>query len=135
MKLRIQPEPIEGRRDWFLKHGEKYPITVSLLDDRIVGWGSLSPYHPRSAYRNTVENSVYVHPEFQRRGIGSVILKDLIDRANTIGHQTIIAGIDASQTASIALHAKFGFEQVGHFKKLGLKFGRWLDVIYMQLLL
>jgi phosphinothricin acetyltransferase len=70
-----------------------------------------------------------------RRGIGSILLKDLIDRARVIGHHTIIALIDGEQTPSLTLHARFGFEQVAHLKQLGLKFGRWLDVIYMQLML
>jgi L-amino acid N-acyltransferase len=128
-------EPMEGRRGWFEKHGDRHPITVAEIDGRIVGWGSLSAYHARSAYRNTVENSVYVHHEFHRRGVGGAILGDLIARAKSIGHHAIIAGIDAEQGASVALHRKFGFEHVGHLKQVGFKFGRWLDVIYMELLL
>jgi phosphinothricin acetyltransferase len=130
-----EPEKIESRREWFAKHGPRHPVTVAEMDGRIVGWGSLSPYHARSAYRNTVENSVYVHHEFHRRGIGAAILADLIVRARAIGHRAIIAGIDADQTASVAIHAKFGFQHVGHLKQVGRKFGRWLDVIYMELLL
>jgi carbon storage regulator CsrA len=126
-------EPIEGRQEWYAKHGLKHPVTVALLDRQIVGWGSLSPYHARSAYRYTVENSLYVHHEFHGRGIGSIILRDLIDRARAIGHRAIIAGIDAEQSGSVALHEKFGFQNAGHLKKVGFKFGRWLDVIYMQL--
>jgi phosphinothricin acetyltransferase len=101
----------------------------------VVGWGSLSPYHARSAYRRTVENSVYVHHQHHRRGLGSLLLHELILRAQSLGHHAIIAGIDAEQTASVALHAKFNFEKAGHLKQLGFKFGRWLDVIYMELIL
>ncbi len=129
------PETIGSRQAWFAKHGVAHPVTVAELAGQIVGWGSLSAYHARSAYRNTVENSVYLHHGVHRRGIGSLVLKDLIDRARTIGYHTIIAGIDADQTASVLLHQKFGFEQVAHMKQLGFKFGRWLDVIYMQLML
>jgi L-amino acid N-acyltransferase YncA len=129
------PEPLEARREWFAKHGPAHPVTVAEIDGKIVGWGSLSAYHARSAYRNTVESSVYLHHEFLRRGIGSAILEDLIGRARAIGHHAIVAGADAEQSASVALHLKFGFETVGHFKQLGFKFGRWLDVIYMELLL
>jgi phosphinothricin acetyltransferase len=130
-----ESEPIESRRAWFEKHGDKHPVTVATIDGRVVGWGSLSPYHLRSAYRFTVENSVYVHHEMQRRGIGSLLLQDLLDRARAAGHRVIIAGIDAEQTASVALHAKFGFQHVGRLKQVGFKFGRWLDVIYMELVL
>jgi L-amino acid N-acyltransferase len=129
------PEPMEARRRWLVNHGEKHPATVATIDDRVVGWGSLSPFHSRCAYRNTVENSVYVHQQMHRRGIGSAILLDLINRARTIGHHTIIAGIDGEQSASLAIHAKFGFVKVAHLKEVGFKFGRWLDVIYMQIIL
>jgi phosphinothricin acetyltransferase len=100
-----------------------------------VGWGSLSAYHARSAYRRTVENSVYVHHDYHGRGIGSLLLEDLIRRARKAGHRVIIAAIDAEQPASIALHSKFDFKHVGHFKQVGFKFGHWLDVVYMELLL
>jgi phosphinothricin acetyltransferase len=76
-----------------------------------------------------------VRHDAHRRGIGSALLKDLIVRAKEIGHRTIIGGIDEEQAASIALHAKHGFIEVGHLQQVGFKFGRWLDVFYMQLML
>ena len=130
-----EAEEIGSRREWFAGHGAKHPVTVAELDGRVAGWGALSAFHARSAYRFTVENSVYVHHEFHRRGIGAAILADLIERARTIGHRAIIAGIDADQPASVALHGKFGFQKVGEFKQVGFKFGGWLGVIYMELLL
>ncbi|MGD0770798.1 MAG: N-acetyltransferase family protein [Tepidisphaeraceae bacterium] len=129
------PEPMEGRRQWFAMHDARHPVTVAEMNRRVVGWGALSAYHARAAYRNTVENSVYVHREFYRQGIGSLILRDLIIRARALGYHAIIASIDAGQTASIALHARFAFEEVGHFKQVGFKFGSWLDVVYLELLL
>jgi phosphinothricin acetyltransferase len=128
-------EPLAGRRQWFKHHGVKHPVIVAEAGGQVVGWGSLSAYHPRSAYRRTVENSIYVHHRQHRRGIGSRLLRELIVRARKLGHHAIIAGIDADQPASVALHAKFHFEPVGHLKQVGFKFGRWLDVIYMELLL
>jgi phosphinothricin acetyltransferase len=130
-----QSEPLSGRYRWFHGHSRRYPVIVAEYKDQIVGWGSLSPYHRRSAYRNTVENSVYVHHDWHRRGIGSVLLQDLVTRARALGHHAIIAAIDADQTESVRLHVKFNFEKVGCLKHVGLKFGRWLDVIYMELLL
>ena len=127
------PETIESRRQWFGHHGAQHPVIVAERAGQVIGWGSLSPYHPRSAYRFTVENSVYIHHDHHRQGVGSMILEDLIKRARTLGHRVIIAGIDAGQVASVALHNKFGFEKVGHMKQVGYKFGRWLDVIYMEL--
>lgn len=130
-----EPETIEARRTWFSHHDNRHPVIVAVLDGRLVGWGSLSGYHPRSAYRHTVENSVYVHHEHHRRGIGSCLLRELIDRARALEYRAVIAGIDADQAASVALHSRFQFEKVGHLRQVGFKFGRWLDVIYMELLL
>ena len=130
-----EPEPLEGRQAWLLHHGERHPVIVAVRDARVVGWGSLSAYHARSAYRNTVENSVYIHHDFHGQGIGSLLLQELIERARKLGHRAIIAGIDSDQAASVALHAKFKFQKVGQFRQVGFKFGRWLDVIYMELLL
>jgi phosphinothricin acetyltransferase len=130
-----EPETMADRRRWFGHHGAQHPVIVATDAGRVAGWGSLSAYHARSAYRRTVENSVYVHHEQHRRGIGSRLLEALIARARGAGHRAIIAGIDGEQTASIKLHAKFGFEHAGHLREVGFKFGRWLDVIYMELLL
>ena len=130
-----EPETIEARRAWFASHGAPHPVTIAEQSGRIVGWGSLSRFHARAAYSRSVENSVYVHPDHHRQGIGRALLTDLIERAAALGHHTIIAGIDAEQTASVALHRALGFVQVGHMKELGHKFGRWLDVIYMQRML
>jgi phosphinothricin acetyltransferase len=126
-------EPLEGRREWFRHHGDKHPVIVAVAGGQVIGWGLLSAYHARSAYRHTVENSVYVHHEHHRRGIGSLLLRELIARARGLGHHVIIAGIDGEQAASVALHTRFHFEKVGHFQQVGFKFGRWLDVIYMEL--
>jgi L-amino acid N-acyltransferase YncA len=129
-------EPLAGREAWFVKHGPEHPATVAVdPGGTVVGWGSLSPFHPRSAYRFTVENSIYLRHDIRGRGVGRLMLADLIDRARAIGHHAIIAGIDADQTASIGLHRRLGFEHVGHLKQVGFKFGRWLDVIDMQLMI
>ncbi len=130
-----EPEPLSGRYQWFYDHGPRHPVIVAEHEAQVVGWGSLSPYHNRSAYRHTVENSVYVHHEWQGHRIGSLLLEDLIRRARALGYHAILAVIDGEQTHSVSLHAKFNFERVGHLKHVGLKFGRWLDVIYMELLL
>jgi phosphinothricin acetyltransferase len=128
-------EPIESRQAWFARHGSRHPITVAEIDGHVVGWGALSPFHPRSAYRFTVENSVYVDHRRHRAGIGDAILADLIARARAIGHRTIIALIDAGQEPSLAIHAKHGFVKVAHLEQVGYKFDRWLDVVYMQLMI
>lgn len=128
-----EPELLDDRRHWFSHHGDKHPVIVAEANGQVVGWGSLSAYHPRSAYRYTVENSIYIHHDHHRQGIGSRLLEDLILRARRLGHRVIIAGIDGEQAASVALHTKFHFEKAGHLRQVGFKFGRWLDVMYMEL--
>jgi phosphinothricin acetyltransferase len=128
-----EPEPIESRWQWFNRHGEKHPVLVAEADGQVIGWGSLSPYHLRSAYRHTVENSIYIHHDHCGRGIGKLLLQELIIRARALGYHAIMAVIDGEQATSMALHARFHFEKVGHFREIGFKFGRWLDVIYMEL--
>jgi phosphinothricin acetyltransferase len=130
-----EPETLADRFAWFAGHGEKHPVTVAELDDEIVGWGSLSPFHRRAAYRNTVEDSVYLAHTHLRRGIGRLLLADLIARGRSAGHHTIVALIDAEQPASVALHAALGFRDVGTLREAGFKFDRWLHVRYMQLML
>jgi len=129
------PDTLDDRRAWFASHGPRHPVTVATLDGQVVGWGCLSRFRDRSAYDRTCENSVYVRDGLHRRGIGAALLADLIDRAAALDYHTIIAGIDAEQTASIAFHARFGFVTVAHFREVGYKFGRWLDVVFMQLML
>jgi phosphinothricin acetyltransferase len=126
-----EPSTMPEREGWFDAHGREHPVTVLELDGQVAGWGSLSRFHARSAYRFSAENSVYVHHDLHRRGIGAALLQDLLRRATELQLHTIIAGIDTEQAPSIALHRKFGFIEVARLKE----FGRWLDVIYMQKLL
>ncbi len=130
-----EPEPIEGRRAWFASHGPRHPITVAVKDGRVVGWAALSPFHRRSAYRNTVENSVYVDRAHYRQGIGHALLADSLERARRAGHHTVIAMIDGEQEASVALHRKAGFSQIGFLREVGSKFGRRLNVYLLQKML
>ncbi len=131
----ITPEPDDARRAWFFAHGPEHPITVAERDGEVVGWASLNRYHPREAYARTVENSIYVRHDQQRRGVGRALLADQIERARQLGHHAILAGISAEQTPSIALHAAFDFQKAAHFRELGWKQGQWLDVVFMQLIL
>src|SRR4051812_49145081 len=126
-----EPSTADERLAWFAAHGPRHPVTVAESGGVVVGWGSLSRFHLRSAYRFTVENSVYVRHDLHRRGVGRALLDELIRRAQVIGHHSIMALIDASQEGSVALHRKCGFETVGQLKQVGFKFGRWLDVTYM----
>lgn len=134
-----EPSAETEREQWFAAHGGPHPVTVAERSDangpQVIGWGSLSRFHPRSAYRHTTENSIYVRHDLLGRGVGSLLMRDLIDRAKVVGHHSIVALIDADQSASVAMHRRFGFEQAAHLKQVGFKFDRWLDVVYMQLML
>jgi phosphinothricin acetyltransferase len=130
-----EPETIADRVKWFAQHDTAHPVTVAEIAGEVVGWASLSPFASRSAYRNTVENSVYVRSDIHGRGIGKGLLADLIERAKAAGHHTTIAAISADQEASIGLHARMGFTKAAHLHEVGFKFDKWLDVIYMQLML
>ena len=129
-----EPRTLEQRTQWFEeRQRDGYPIFVAIDDaQRVTGWSALNPFHARIGYRFTAENSVYVAAEARGKGVGKLLLGPLIEGAKTRGLHAIIAAIDAQNEVSIRLHAGFGFEKVGHFKQTGFKFGRWLDVIYME---
>jgi phosphinothricin acetyltransferase len=130
-----QPETTEGRLKWFNAHDDAHPITVIEDKGAVVGWGSLSHFHARSAFRFTVENSVYLDHQYLGRGLGSLLLADLVARAVAAKHHVIVAAVDSAQEHSISLHRKFGFEISTQLKQVGFKFGRWLDVVYLQRML
>ncbi|MBM3876437.1 MAG: N-acetyltransferase family protein [Verrucomicrobia bacterium] len=125
------------REAWFDDHAATdYPVFVATdAESRIVGWSALNRFRDRAGYRFTTENSVYVAADKRGLGIGRMLLPPLIGAANARGFRAIIAGIDADNDVSVRLHAKFGFVEVARLRQVGFKFGRWLDVIYMELLL
>lgn len=130
-----EPSTPEERAEWFAQHGPAHPVIVAEDAGEVIGWGSLSRVHTREAYRFTVEDSIYVRHDYRGRGAGSALLAELIERARALGHHAVVGLIDAEQEASIRLHRRFGFAEVGRLRQVGYKFGRWLDVIYLQLLL
>ena len=130
-----EPMSLDERQQSFATRPANHPLTVAQRGGQVVGYGSLHTFRAKRGNRLVVENSVYVHPDPHRPGIGSAILADLIERARTLGLHAIVAGIDASQSASLAIHAKHGFVEVGRFPQIGHKFGQWLDVAFMELLL
>ena len=130
-----EPSTPDERAEWFAAHGPTHCVTVAEAAGVVVGWASISRFRSRSAYDRTVENAVYVRHDRHRHGIGSALLADSLDRARAVGHHTVIAVIDAEQAGSIALHVRHGFVEAGRLREAGFKFGRWLDVVYLQRML
>jgi phosphinothricin acetyltransferase len=121
-----------ARRQGALLAGS-FPYLVAEADGLVVGYAYAGPYRARPAYRFTVEDSIYLAPDAQGRGIGRALLHRLIDESVTRGYRQMIAVIgDSAQTASIALHQAAGFRLVGRFESVGFKFDRWLDSVLMQ---
>ena len=130
------PDEAEMTRRYAALADNGYPYFVAELSGAIAGYAYAGPYRTRPAYNWTVEDSIYVAPQFHRRGIGLVLLKHLIAESERRGYRQMIAVIgDSAQTPSIALHRAAGFEPVGTFRSIGYKHGKWLDTPLMQIAL
>jgi phosphinothricin acetyltransferase len=117
------------------KTNKGFPVIVAELNGELVGFGMYSEFRFREAYKFTVEHSVYVSEKYIGNGIGKVLLTELIELAKAQGLHTMIGVIDSENQDSIAFHEQFGFKTVGIIKESGYKFDRWLDSVFMQLLL
>jgi L-amino acid N-acyltransferase YncA len=135
----LVPRSIEDQRTWLIERSGAHVVLVAEDDGEsgleVAGFASLSPFRSRPAYSTTVECSVYVHPSHRRKGAARLLMIDLLATAQSHGFHSIIARIADSQEASLALHADMGFDLVGVERQIGRKFGRWLDVSVMQVML
>ena len=129
------PLTLEQRLAWLENRSQAHPVIVAQSDGLVAGWGSLEVFRARPAYRHTAEFSIYVHHEQHRRGIGRAILADLLARARALGHHALVGGCCSESAAIIALLEASGFSRVAHFREVGRKFDRWLDVVFLQRLL
>ena len=126
------PRTIEAQLRWLEDHAGAHPAVVAEADGVVLGFGSLSPYRPRPAYSTSVEDSVYVHPDHHRRGVGRRLVEELVRLAELHGFHAVFARIVGGHEASIGLHAACGFDVVGVEREVGRKFGKWLDVVVME---
>jgi phosphinothricin acetyltransferase len=127
------PTEAEMARRYEALRADRYPCLVAEMNGALVGYGYAGPYRVRPAYHWTVEDSIYVAPQSQRRGIGRLLLERLVVEAEKGGFRQMIAVIgDSANAASIELHRLAGFRMVGTFDNVGFKFGRWLDTVLMQ---
>lgn len=128
---------VDNRRDWLAaRQRAGFPVLVALDQaGEVAGYASFGEWRAFDGYRHTVEHSVYVRSDLRGGGIGRALMAALIERARAAGKHVMVAGIEAGNTGSIALHEKLGFRQVGLLPQVGTKFGRWLDLAFLQLLL
>src|SRR5688572_27002714 len=131
----LVPRSLEDQRAWQAERSGARAVVVAELEGEVCGFASLSPWRDRPAYATTVEDSVYVHRSHQGKGVGRALLDELVRTATAHGFHACMARIVGGHEASIALHARCGFEVVGTEREVGRKFGRWLDVVLMERLL
>jgi L-amino acid N-acyltransferase len=133
----LVPRTLDEQVEWIDEHSGAHPAVVAVDDATgdVVGFGSLSPFHPRPAYRTTVEDSVYVRRDRRGQGVGRILLDELVRLASDHGFHSVVARIVGGHEASVALHVACDFVLVGTQREVGRKFGRWLDIVEMQRML
>jgi len=130
----IEPVSVTEMQNRIAETSKNYPFLVCEENAEIFGYAYAAEYKSRCAYRNSAEVSVYIRDGARGKGIGKLLYKNLLDEISVAEIHAIIAGIALPNEASIRLHEKFGFEKVAHFREIGFKFGRWIDIGYWQLL-
>lgn len=127
------PATLADRQAWWQSRvAQGYPVLVSADETGIVGFASFGDFRAWPCYRFTVEHSVHVRSDRRGRGVGEMLMRSLIPRATGLGKHVLIAGVDGENAASLRFHERLGFERVAHFKQVGFKFGRWLDLVFLQ---
>lgn len=130
------PVTLDSRRAWLrerLRQG--FPVLVAVRDGEVIGFGSFADFRAWEGYRHTVKHSLYVDPPAQGRGAGEALLRALVDRATALDKHVIVGGIESGNAVSLALHRREGFVETGRLPEVGRKFGRWLDLVFMQKIL
>ena len=130
----VEPWDAARQRRWLREHRRPYAVIVAVDGDTVLGWASLSPFRAKAAYQYTAENSVYVRDDLRGNGIGRLLLARLVEVAAENGFHSVIARIAGDNPVSVRLHERYGFRTVGVEREVGHKFGRWLDVVVMQVM-
>ena len=130
------PVTLADRRAWWqARVAQGYPVFVALEGEDVVGFASFGDFRTWPGYRFTVEHSVHVRADRRASGIGTQLMRAIIDSAAACGKHVLVAGVDADNAASIRFHERLGFQRVAHFREVGFKFGRWLDLVFLQRML
>jgi len=129
-----EPATLDERRAWFgARCAQGFPVLVAVERDDVLGFASFGEWRGAwPGYRYTVEHSVHVRAAVRGQGVGRALVEGLFPAALALGKHVMIGGIDAANEASIRFHGRLGFERVASFREVGHKFGRWLDLIFMQ---
>lgn len=132
-----QPVDLGNRQAWFsARQTQGYPVLVAVdAEDNVLGYASFGDWRPFDGFRHTVEHSVYVCRDQRGKGLGPLLMSALIERARACDKHVMVAAIESGNTASIRLHERIGFVTTGQMPQVGTKFGRWLDLTFMQLVL
>ncbi|GEN86057.1 N-acetyltransferase family protein [Oceanobacillus sp. FSL W8-0428] len=129
-----KPQTLVNRQVWYKqKMDAGYPILVSEQDGKVAGFATFGPFRDWPAYKYSIEHSVYVDKGYRKKGIASSLMKEIIAVAREREYKMMVAGIDAENEKSIAMHEKFGFVHAGTIKNIGFKFNQWRDLAFYQL--
>jgi phosphinothricin acetyltransferase len=133
---RDDPATLDDRLAWWRDRvAQRYPVLVAVAGDQVVGFASFGDFRAWPGYRFTVEHSVHVRDDWRGRGVGHALMVPLLDRARALGKHVMVAGVDADNAGSIRFHERLGFERAGHLRQVGFKFGRRLDLVFLQRIL
>jgi L-amino acid N-acyltransferase YncA len=128
-----KPVALDDRRAWWLARvAQRYPVLVACDSGGVCGFATFGDFRAWPCYRHTIEHSVHVRADCRAQGLGKRLVTELLPRAAALGKHVMIAGVDAANSASIGMHESLGFERVAHFREVGRKFGRWLDLVFLQ---
>jgi phosphinothricin acetyltransferase len=128
-----QPATLDDRVAWWnARVAQGYPVLVATDGTGVTGFASFGDFRSWPGYRFTVEHSVHVRADRRGGGVGTALMRVLLARAAALGKHVVIAGVDADNQASLQFHERLGFSRVAHFSQVGFKFGRWLDLVFLQ---
>ena len=133
---REDPASLDDRLDWFnARRAQAHPILVAAGDSGVLGFASYGDFRSWPGYRFTVEHTVHIHADERGRGVGTMLMQALIRRAIEQDKHVMIGGVDADNEPSLRFHERLGFVRAAHLRQVGFKFGRWLDLVFVQRIL
>lgn len=132
----IDPEPLATRQAWFERRARLgHPVLVAEDDGRVLGWGSWGTFRDKPGYARTMEHTLYVAEDARGRGVGNALLAAIVETARAAGVHVLLGVLSNENDVSLRLHEKLGFREMARLPQVGAKFGRWLDMVLVQLVL